>query len=320
MSNQTESIPFLDSHQKQICTPGRNTCPAGYSCRKSLVSPENVCCTSNNFDTIENRFEGYCPPGQVPYLQPNTIEPSPCHMALSPCPNTAPYQCIYSAEKQNSFCCTPTGTANLPFTYHSRRPQSNNIQMHPQQHPQQSAASGSRPQASQTMMVSNNLPPSDTAQPQQQFITGPNGEQLTRSMIPIQLLSSEKQMLPAALPGAPESGCPSQTQPLLNGETRQPHPCSTMARCPEGFTCYSNYPDGRNAQCCTTMPSNEDDAAFMRAMQPGKIREPIKVCPQGFIKLGSVCKRSKSTLQLNPQLSTPKLYSVLRGSTRVFLG
>uniref|UniRef100_A0A914PH89 EB domain-containing protein n=1 Tax=Panagrolaimus davidi TaxID=227884 RepID=A0A914PH89_9BILA len=222
-------------------------------------------------------------------MQPNTIEPSPCHMALSPCPTMAPYQCIYSAEKQNSYCCTMSGTANIPFAFHSRRP---GVQMHPQQqgpgspqlHPQQQQQPMQGQFPPKTMTVSNNNFPSD-----QMLVTGPNGEQVPRSMIPIQLLSSEK--LPAALPGAPVSGCPSQTQPLLNAESRQAHPCSTMSRCPDGFTCYSNFPDGRNAQCCTTMPSNEDDATFMRAMMPGKIREPIKVCPPGFIKLGSVCKR-----------------------------
>lgn len=25
-------------------------------------------------------------------------------------------------------------------------------------------------------------------------------------------------------------------------------------RCPSGFTCYSNFPDGRSAHCCTTVP------------------------------------------------------------------
>uniref|UniRef100_A0A914Z645 BPTI/Kunitz inhibitor domain-containing protein n=1 Tax=Panagrolaimus superbus TaxID=310955 RepID=A0A914Z645_9BILA len=278
------------NHQKQICTPGMSTCPSGYICRKSLASHEHVCCTSESLNILERKFEGYCPPGQIPYMQPNTIEPSPCHMALSPCPTMAPYQCIYSAEKQNSYCCTLSGTANIPFTFHSRR---QGIQMHPQQggQQQQQQLQQMPPQnfPQKTMTISNNNLPSSSDN-SQMFINGPNGEKIPKSMIPIQLLSAEK-MLPAALPGAPVSGCPTQTQPLLNAESRQAHPCSTMSRCPDGFTCYSNFHDGRNAQCCTTMPSNEDDATFMRAMMPGKIREPIKVCPQGFIKLGSVCKR-----------------------------
>uniref|UniRef100_A0AC34QRE5 Uncharacterized protein n=1 Tax=Panagrolaimus sp. JU765 TaxID=591449 RepID=A0AC34QRE5_9BILA len=119
-------------------------------------------------------------------------------------------------------------------------------------------------------------------------LIGPNGEEINKENIPIQLLSSAT--LPPSLPGAPLSGCPPTSQPLLNGETRLPYPCSTTTKCPESFTCYSNYPDGRNAQCCTTMLTNEDET-FTRAMRPS--REPIKVCPVGFIKLGATCKRSK---------------------------
>jgi hypothetical protein len=37
-------------------------------------------------------------------------------------------------------------------------------------------------------------------------------------------------------------------------ESKSAQTCSTWNRCPSGFTCYSNYPDGRNAQCCTTVP------------------------------------------------------------------
>lgn len=211
---------------------------------------------------FEVKYEGYCPTGQIPYVGLNSLEPPTCHMALSPCPTTAPYQCIYSAEKQNSYCCTPTGTAQMS-QFHSRK-------LSPPQLHQQ------------------NIPPKLISIPP--ILIGPNGEQINKENIPVQLLSTGT--LPPSLPGAPISGCPPTSQPLLNGETRLPLPCSTMTKCPESFTCYSNYPDGRNAQCCTTMITNDDDV-FMKAMRPGINREPIKVCPSGFIKLGAACKRSK---------------------------
>ena len=232
---------------------------------------EFVCCSSDSLSSLENRYEGYCPLGQIPYVAVNSLEPLTCHMALSPCPTTAPYQCIYSAEKQNSYCCTPT-TSHMSLAYHSRKLPA--AQMHPTVSPN---------------IQNNQLPPQNLPQ-LPSMLTGPNGENLNPSMIPIQLLSSAT--LPPALPGAPISGCPPTSQPLLNGETRTAHPCSTAARCPEGFTCYSNYPDGRNAQCCTSLPVNEDEA-FARAMRPPISREPIKICPPGFIKIGSACKRSE---------------------------
>uniref|UniRef100_A0A7E4ZR88 Kunitz/Bovine pancreatic trypsin inhibitor domain protein n=1 Tax=Panagrellus redivivus TaxID=6233 RepID=A0A7E4ZR88_PANRE len=233
--------------QKVICNPAMNSCPTGYICRRSSSTADFVCCASDPLSNLERRFEGYCPPGQIPYLTVNSIEPPTCHMALSPCPTSAPYQCIYSAEKQNSYCCTPTSSAQLTVAFRSR----GNVQLHP---------------GMKQPEVTNNQPPVE--------------EQ-------IDLLSSAT--LPPALPGAPISGCPPQSQPLLNSETRTPHPCSTMSKCPEGFTCYSNYPDGRNAQCCTTMPSqapveSQNDAS------PAK-QEPIRACPAGFVKIGEVCKR-----------------------------
>lgn len=47
-------------------------------------------------------------------------------MTLSPCPTTAAYSCIYSAEKQNSYCCAPVETAAHALTIGSRYNQVNN--------------------------------------------------------------------------------------------------------------------------------------------------------------------------------------------------
>lgn len=56
---------------------------------------------------------GYCPPSQVPFTHAHSPEPPTCHMALNPCPTTAAYQCVYSPEKQNSYCCAPIDTTAL---------------------------------------------------------------------------------------------------------------------------------------------------------------------------------------------------------------
>ena len=50
------------------------------------------------------------------------------------------------------------------------------------------------------------------------------------------------------------ASCPPWSKPLLEPGTGLGRSCSTWVRCPQGFTCYSNFPDGRNAHCCTTVP------------------------------------------------------------------
>jgi hypothetical protein len=62
--------------------------------------------------------------------------------------------------------------------------------------------------------------------------------------------SGQIQMQPQSLFVA---SCPPLSKPLLD-QTGLGHSCSTYDRCPNGFTCYSNFPDGRNAHCCTTVP------------------------------------------------------------------
>lgn len=76
---------------------------------------------------------GYCPPGQIPYtgVSGTDMTPPTCHMTLSLCPTTAAYSCIYSAEKQNSYCCAPIETAALALTMTSH--QANNQHSHSRQ-------------------------------------------------------------------------------------------------------------------------------------------------------------------------------------------
>ncbi|CAL2048933.1 unnamed protein product [Caenorhabditis brenneri] len=95
------------TNQRQFCSPMRADCPAGYTCFESDQSSQFICCTHGD---LSDRFQGYCPPRQIPYISRDGFPPT-CHMQLSPCPTTAPYVCIYSPEKQDSYCCAPIDTA-----------------------------------------------------------------------------------------------------------------------------------------------------------------------------------------------------------------
>lgn len=121
------------------------------------------------------------------------------------------------------------------------------------------------------------------------------------------------------LPGMVVPTCPPWSRPLLNPVTKDSQSCSTWNKCPTGFTCYSNYPDGRNAQCCTTVPL--DNQVVFRAQpqfapapstqQQGEptqstastatpkstiIGLPVNVtlirCPPGTLNISGICKRS----------------------------
>uniref|UniRef100_A0A0N5AV83 Kunitz/Bovine pancreatic trypsin inhibitor domain protein n=1 Tax=Syphacia muris TaxID=451379 RepID=A0A0N5AV83_9BILA len=92
----------------QECFPPAMYCPTGYYCQQSTVANHTLCCTAGRFN---ERYDGYCPIGQIPYVSKTTGVPRTCHMTLNPCPNAAPYTCIYSSEKQESFCCAPLDTA-----------------------------------------------------------------------------------------------------------------------------------------------------------------------------------------------------------------
>uniref|UniRef100_A0A183C102 Bis(5'-nucleosyl)-tetraphosphatase [asymmetrical] n=1 Tax=Globodera pallida TaxID=36090 RepID=A0A183C102_GLOPA len=165
---------FVDSAsgKNRICEPSAETCPIGYRCKRSTLANTHVCCSV----ALDNRYDGYCPTGQIPYAGngPSAAAddfPAPliCHMALSPCPTNGPYHNPYSAYGGGA------------------------------------AAYGSAA-----------------------------GTMANFSMI--------------------VASCPPWSRPLLDQNTGLGQPCSTWVRCPKGFTCYSNFPDGRNAHCCTTVP------------------------------------------------------------------
>uniref|UniRef100_A0A0N5A628 Kunitz/Bovine pancreatic trypsin inhibitor domain protein n=1 Tax=Parastrongyloides trichosuri TaxID=131310 RepID=A0A0N5A628_PARTI len=90
------------------CTREFNTCPVGYDCDESSVPGKWICCSTG---LINKQYEGYCPMGQIPYVGMNSPEPPSCHMTLTPCPTSGAYTCVYSALKQNSYCCAPLEAA-----------------------------------------------------------------------------------------------------------------------------------------------------------------------------------------------------------------
>lgn len=126
------------------------------------------------------------------------------------------------------------------------------------------------------------------------------------------------------------ASCPPFSKPLLNPQTQLGQACATWSKCPTGFTCYSNFPDGRNAHCCTTVPldnqivfrANTDAASTQQQIpqyapeielvtkenktenfeQITTTAESIKLetmikCPKGTVNIdGTQCKRSKIIL------------------------
>uniref|UniRef100_A0A914C1E4 Uncharacterized protein n=1 Tax=Acrobeloides nanus TaxID=290746 RepID=A0A914C1E4_9BILA len=251
------------SSRPRFCSPQHvNTCPPGYFCQRSTMNDKNICCTSG---AIDNRFEGYCPPGQIPYTHVNTIEPSTCHMVLNPCPNTAPYQCIYSAEKQNSYCCAPIDTA-IKMAFHRMK--------------------GQNQLGHNQVMMTSVVDPNFTKN------MSPNGN------TPSDLGQDSNSDFP---PDAPPSGCPPESRPVINVYTKQYLPCSPHLKCPDGFTCYSNFPDGRHAHCCTTVLTDNDvirrapESEIAQFSPPGRRvnnRPKEHFCPQGFIKTENGCRRT----------------------------
>uniref|UniRef100_A0A9J2PKY5 BPTI/Kunitz inhibitor domain-containing protein n=1 Tax=Ascaris lumbricoides TaxID=6252 RepID=A0A9J2PKY5_ASCLU len=106
----TDGTPYIDpvSNGVQFCAPNSFGCPQGFHCQQSTLNGQYICCTLGQLNI---RYTGYCPIGQIPYINRITGEPRTCHMSLYPCPTTAPYMCIYSSEKLDSYCCAPIDTA-----------------------------------------------------------------------------------------------------------------------------------------------------------------------------------------------------------------
>ncbi|KAL7073089.1 hypothetical protein ACQ4LE_008101 [Meloidogyne hapla] len=468
---------YLDpsTGRNQICDPTLETCPLGYRCKRSTLANTHVCCSL----PLDNRYDGFCPPGQIPYTgqQQNAgsddfITPPNCHQALNPCPNIIngpPYQCIYSTEKQDSFCCASVDSAHRFGNYFNNNNKLNNIAAFPprgnnnlismvaltngggggsqnqqlqqqqmqqwlqqqQQHWQQqfhhrnSATAAAAQQASQlaaqqaaalqasqvaaqqqlaaqqqaaaSQQVSqqqqqagcgDRLENSDTImaqqiaaanqmmqlqnnggsyqQQQQQQLQqnmqsqgggqGQYNQQLTQQKQPQQnnnpysqaAVSAAEKLASAALHSiyanygmsststnnfANKSersnnsssssslfvaSCPPWSRPLLDSSIGLGRSCSTWIRCPAGFTCYSNFPDGRNAHCCTTVPLDNrivfkaNTAAVLADEQQqypqfnsqystqtnnngtlniSTTSTGIGKCPSNMINIGGLCKR-----------------------------
>lgn len=90
---------------------------------------------------------------------------------------------------------------------------------------------------------------------------------------------SPQQML--QLPNAAQiiASCPPWSKPLINVHTQSAQPCSVGVKCPSGFTCYSNFPDGRNAQCCTSVPL--DNQVVFKANSHMQPQMPSYSPPEG---------------------------------------
>ncbi|KAI6225266.1 hypothetical protein M3Y99_01356500 [Aphelenchoides fujianensis] len=223
--------------KNQICDPQLNTCPVGYQCKRSTMANVHVCCTN----TQDSRYDGYCPPGQVPLTSPNSLEPPTCHMAHSPCPTSAAYQCVYSAEKQNSYCCAPVDTTafgRLGFRHYHQHKNNNNGGLSPFNStpnpygPQAMPARGGglQPQPQQPLQILT-VPPATFGGNPDGF---PMGQQLG------QQIANNLGLTANNLPMVPNQqlGLPNAAHIVASSASRA----------------YSNYPDGRNAQCCTTVP------------------------------------------------------------------
>lgn len=105
---QGEPYRDLFTQSFKECSREFNTCPVGFDCDESTVKGKWICCSTK---LINKQYEGYCPIGQIPYVGLNSPEPPSCHMTLTPCPTSGAYTCVYSAQKQNSYCCAPIEAA-----------------------------------------------------------------------------------------------------------------------------------------------------------------------------------------------------------------
>ncbi|VDN58619.1 unnamed protein product [Dracunculus medinensis] len=121
-----QGMPYIDPvrNMPQICSQMNPlACPPGYYCSQSTVNGQYVCCINRQLNPT---YMGFCPIGMVPYITRQSPQPNACHMTLLPCPNMAQFTCIYSAEKQDSFCCAPIETF-MQFFSPALRPQAQQI-------------------------------------------------------------------------------------------------------------------------------------------------------------------------------------------------
>ncbi|KAL3124064.1 hypothetical protein niasHT_004653 [Heterodera trifolii] len=350
---------FVDpmNGKNRICDPSSESCPVGYRCKRSTLANTHVCCSV----AMDNRYDGFCPAGQIPYMgigpgaaADDFPAPPVCHMALSPCPTNGPYQCVYSAEKQHSFCCAPTtflsgGSWSSPFALAAFPPKGTNwvyqqqkggeviypmdgslaLQEIQQKHGQAfdrmmtmtkaegcgSSGGEATKSAGGQQQFQGQFQGQIQGQPQQQQIYGaaaayqqPKQNQQIQGVQQRQLQQIQQATAPFAAQSTPEANfggypsnpysaygaamfgnagtaaatnvsmvvasCPPWSRPLLDSASGLGQQCSTWVRCPKGFTCYSNFPDGRNAHCCTTVPLDNQfvfraNSAFSSSLSDG---------------------------------------------------
>ncbi|VDM52910.1 unnamed protein product [Angiostrongylus costaricensis] len=279
---------FIDLalNRRQFCSPLRDSCPIGYHCMESNQAGQYICCSQSD---LSEQFKGFCPPNQIPYVSREGFPPT-CHMQLNPCPTTAPYICIYSAMKQDSYCCAPIDSSfpNIPNISMAASPMKGIT-------PEITSVSASHPYAgmSQTFPGGQLLPPiGPIGIPDR--IPGVNLEKilppaLTRVLgqMPTGIFagnSNTNNMLSNAY-GAVPGGCPIGSMALV----RVDHTVVTCAEqsCPIGFMCLFAEKENR-FQCCSLSSTN---TALTKSDSSTQITpsEISTVCPQGFFLIDGKC-------------------------------
>ncbi|CAD6194296.1 unnamed protein product [Caenorhabditis auriculariae] len=308
------------TNQRQFCNPHASDCPAGYHCFESDSPTQFICCTHGD---LNDRFRGYCPPRQVPYVSRDGFPPT-CHMQLNPCPTTAPYICIYSPEKQDSYCCAPIDTAvrsyipdrasaspmkkigtGADYGEHLGLPEApiSNVPGMTQTFPGGPAAPGMGPVAipdpipgvdSKLILPPglansqlNNQPTIENKnQPSGNLFenNGNSGPKL--SGLPVGVVTQVGGFTGFGEQSGGSGGCPLGSRPLM-GMDRQVAECSQQP-CPEGFSCVFAEKENR-FQCCSS-------SSIMLAMgRPTGEATPTPTlannleCPPGFFMIDGKC-------------------------------
>uniref|UniRef100_A0A0K0DNR3 BPTI/Kunitz inhibitor domain-containing protein n=1 Tax=Angiostrongylus cantonensis TaxID=6313 RepID=A0A0K0DNR3_ANGCA len=279
-------------NRRQFCSPLRDSCPIGYHCMESDQAGQYICCAQGD---LSEQFKGFCPPNQIPYVSREGFPPT-CHMQLNPCPTMAPYICIYSAMKQDSYCCAPidSSSPNIPNSSMAASPMKRISKLPPEI----TSASASHPYAgmSQTFPGGQLLPPIGSIGIPDR-IPGVNLEKVTyfHSMPPAAASAIASQIVDnvygaGSSTGSVLSGCPIGSMPLVRAD----HTVVTCAEqsCPIGFMCLFAEKDNR-FQCCSLSSTNTAITKSDSSTQITPIEIPTGlqqlVCPQGFFLIDGKC-------------------------------
>ncbi|PAV61571.1 hypothetical protein WR25_03124 [Diploscapter pachys] len=297
---------------RQYCSPQNDACPIGHKCFESTVSTKFICCSiygelnvpfsslSVNSNLMSGNYKGYCPPRQMPYVHPEGFV-STCHMQLNPCPATAPYVCIYSPEKLNSYCCAPMdfATNTWPMDGFAASPMrklgtpDSEIGMSGSEQPSPLAGSSvvipGIPDPIPGVQIQNILPPSllDKVIKMNIPLPGVNNAN-NNNMNNANPMNMPKIM---ALPmTSTASGCPAGSRPLvrLNSGIAE---CAEQP-CPEGFSCVFTEVE-RRFQCCSnafSFSSMKKTTAKPDEVDEAPVASKAKLeCPPDFFLLDGKC-------------------------------